>query len=82
MTCCYFSSSAPNLCNFLERKAIMVFDILIRIKFNRAEYIECPIVLVVKQTLHGTHGWRWGNKPHDYELYYFNQDGNQQSGVH
>ncbi len=43
----------------------MVFDILIRIKTNRAEYIECPIVPVVEQTLHGTHGWRWGNKPHD-----------------
>ncbi len=23
------------------------------------------IVPVVEQTLHGTHGWRWGNKPHD-----------------
>ncbi len=36
---------------------IMVFDILIRMKINRAEYNECPIVPVVEQTLHGTHGW-------------------------
>ena len=36
---------------------LMVFDILIRMKTNRAEYNECPIVPVVEQTLHGTHGW-------------------------
>ncbi len=24
-----------------------------------------PIVPVVEQPLHGTHGWMWGNKPHD-----------------
>ncbi len=43
----------------------MNFNILIRMETNRAEYIECPIAPVVEQTLHGTHGWRWGNKPHD-----------------
>ena len=34
---------------------IMVFDILIRMNTNRAEYIECPIAPVVEQTPHGTH---------------------------
>ncbi len=43
----------------------MVFDIFIRMKTNRAKYIECPIAPVIEQPLHGTHGWRWGNKPND-----------------
>ncbi len=33
----------------------MVFDILIRMKINRAEYIEYPIVPVFEQPSHGTH---------------------------
>ncbi len=32
---------------------IMNFTILIRMKTNRAEYIECPIAPVVEQTLTG-----------------------------
>ena len=36
-----------------EHHMMMVFDILIRIKSNIMEYIECPIVPVVEQTLHG-----------------------------
>ncbi len=31
----------------------MAFDIFIRMKINGAEYIEYPIVTVVKQTPHG-----------------------------
>ena len=34
---------------------MMLFDILFRMKTNRAEYIECPIVSVVEQPPHGTH---------------------------
>ncbi len=43
----------------------MNFDIFIKMKTNRAEYIECPIVPVDEQTLHGTYGWKWGNMPHE-----------------
>ena len=35
---------------------IMVFDILIRMNTNRAEYIECPILPVVEQFPHGISG--------------------------